>query len=139
MKIKHGMCATRFYGIWETMKSRCLIPTASGYANYGAKGINIADNWKSFLGFKKDMYKSYLKHCEKFTEKNTSIDRINNELGYFKENCRWATFKEQCRNRNTFHPTPKNKKNIQCICGKIFYPKTHTAKYCSFSCYLSIK
>lgn len=46
------------------------------------------------------MYKSYLEHVEKFGENETSIDRIDNLLGYYKNNCRWATKKEQSLNRN---------------------------------------
>ena len=47
-----------------------------------------------------DMLPSYLKHCEEFSIKETTLDRINGNNGYSKSNCRWATYKEQNNNRN---------------------------------------
>ena len=93
---KHGMCKTRFYQIWVNMKRRCNSPNDPWYSRYGGRGIKLL--WKSFEEFRDDMYKSYLEHCEEFGEKNTTIDRADNNGNYEKSNCRWATWTIQSRN-----------------------------------------
>jgi len=102
--LKHGMnrknIYNRFYKIWQGMKQRCLNKNHPAYKYYGEHDIKICDKWlESFNNFKDDMYESYLEHCKDFEENNTSIDRINNDLGYSLDNCRWATDEEQHGNR----------------------------------------
>jgi hypothetical protein len=97
---KHGMVGTRFYQTWKNMIQRCSNANNKSYKYYGARGIKVCDRWKnSFLAFKEDMYDSYLKHCEDFGKKETTVDRIDSTKDYCKENCRWATWKEQYENR----------------------------------------
>lgn len=103
MAYKHGFNkartegVSRFYRIWIEMRSRCNNKNRAHYPLYGGRGIKC--QWETFESFKNDMYPSYLKHVEQFGEKNTSIDRIDNSGHYTKSNCRWATQKEQCRNK----------------------------------------
>lgn len=96
----HKMTGTRFYSIWKNMKQRCTNVENPSYKWYGALGITVCDRWKnSFIAFKVDMYESYLDHCEKFGNKDTTLDRIDPYKDYEPSNCRWATWEEQRENK----------------------------------------
>ena len=86
----HGMTGTREYASWNAMHGRCNNLKSKDYKNWGGRGIEVCDSWNSFENFYKDM-------GDKPTP-NHSIERINNDGNYCKENCRWATKKEQQRN-----------------------------------------
>lgn len=89
----HGMEGTKFYKCWIGMKERCDNPNHSAYPDYGGRGISYDPIWKSFENFNMDMGEGY--------QDNLTIDRINNDLGYFKGNCRWVTMRQQSYNRRS--------------------------------------
>jgi len=79
------------YKSWHGMTQRCLNPKDKNFCNYGGRGITVCDKWKTFEGFFEDMgYKP---------SKDYQIERLNNNLGYFKENCEWSTRSNQMANR----------------------------------------
>lgn len=91
-KIIHGFAKTKLYKVWICMIDRCENSNHLQYEKYGGRGIKICSEWHNFIVFRKwaleHKYKYYL-----------TMDRINNEKGYFPENCRFATSREQQRNR----------------------------------------
>lgn len=86
----HGLRHTREYRIWKGMRKRCHYKKAKDYKDYGGRGIDICSEWESFSKFYEDMG-----DCQD----GLSIDRIDNNKGYSKDNCRWATKAEQSMNR----------------------------------------
>jgi len=88
---KHGMWETSEWGAWTSMKERCTNKNHPSYCHYGGRGITVCPQWlKSFENFYADMGPK---------PAGLTLDRINNDSGYYKENCRWATRKEQSRNQ----------------------------------------
>ena len=80
------------------MKERCTYTKDKSFKYYGGKGIKV--EWQNLEDFKRDMLVSYEKHLKRHGEKNTTIDRIDNNKNYCKENCRWATKKQQIANQS---------------------------------------
>jgi hypothetical protein len=81
------------YCVWALMKSRCTNPKDKGYHRYGGRGISVCDRWiLSFEDFLNDM--------KPRPTPVHSIDREDNDGNYEPDNCRWATSKEQGRNRS---------------------------------------
>jgi hypothetical protein len=84
----HGMYGTPTYRTWMSMIQRCTKPYHKSYEVY--KNFKIDPKWMVFTGFFEDMGVRPEGH---------TLDRINGELGYNKENCRWATLSQQQQNK----------------------------------------
>ena len=91
----HGRYKTPEYYCWQGMKNRCLNSNHKQWEYYGGRGITMCDEWvSSFPQFLSDM-------GERPTP-NHSLDRVDNDKGYCKENCQWRTKKEQMNNRRKY-------------------------------------
>ena len=93
--LKHGLAnKSSTYKTWKEMRNRCNNPNATQYKWYGAKGIRVCKEWEDYAVFLEDMGDRPL---------GKTLDRIDPEIGYSKNNCRWATPKEQAiTNRGCF-------------------------------------
>lgn len=96
--IQHGGAAngkeTKLYRIWKNIKQRCLNPSNEKFHVYGGAGKTICDEWKhNFEAFKL--------HMGEPPSPLHSVDRIENDKGYFPGNVKWSTPKEQSRNQST--------------------------------------
>ena len=88
----HGMSGSRTHRIWCNIFTRCENKKALSYAKYGAKGVSICAQWRTFENFLTDMGK-----CP---SPRHTIDRVNPKGNYEPGNCRWATMKQQQNNRS---------------------------------------
>lgn len=92
---RHGMFKTRTWSIWNGVVSRTTIPSATGFADYGARGITVDPRWLVFENFLHDMGEA---------PPGMEIDRRDNNEGYYKANCRWVVRLVNARNtrRNVY-------------------------------------
>lgn len=91
---------------WQTMIRRCYKTDDPSYKNYGARGVDVCERWLQ------DYHNFYLDMGER--PHRTTLDRINNELGYSPINCKWSTWTEQNNNKrkpsgSVYFYKPRNK------------------------------
>ncbi len=89
---RHGMSRTNIYRRWADMMDRCRNANSDCFKNYGGRGIFVCEEWHDFTNFHRDM------GCP---SGRVELDRIDNNAGYCKENCRWVSRKINSRNRRT--------------------------------------
>jgi hypothetical protein len=94
----HGQSTNKSsaYKAWAAMRKRCNNTTHKQAHRYSLRGIKICERWDDFSNFLEDMGQR---------PDGKTLDRIDNDKGYSKDNCRWASYKEQMRNysRNVYH------------------------------------
>jgi hypothetical protein len=101
---KHGLTNHYLYQTWATMKQRCTNPNHAKYYLYGGRGIGVCKEWsESFVKFLEDMGDRPQGH---------TLNRIDNDGNYCKENCEWQTYSEQNSNRRRYERLKTEKSSI---------------------------
>ncbi len=117
MSTKHGHWIngkkSPTYVAWARMKDRCLNTNDASYNYYGGRGITVCEKWLKFEGFLEDM------GIRPERVDVLSLERIDNNKGYYKENCKWASKKEQSLNRGLNKNNTTGYKNISKV-GSLF-------------------
>lgn len=112
--ITHDLSDIPEYGIWKNIKQRCYNPKNNNYLYYGGRGVVMCDEWKK-------SFKAFYRDVGPRPSPEHTIDRKDNDKGYCKENCRWATKKEQSNNisTNVFYTHRGEIKNLGDWCDEL--------------------
>jgi len=104
-KTQHGQRrrddTTTEYNIWTSMKARCFNPRSQAFKYYGGRGITMCDEWR-------DDFKAFFDYVGQRPH-GLSIDRIDNDKGYFPGNIRWATPLQQSHNSRRYKGSSKSR------------------------------
>ena len=92
MPTKHGMYGTPVYHAYMNMVQRCYNPLATGYFDYGGRGIEVCERWR-------ESFENFLADVGDVPSPGLTLERENNEGNYEPGNVKWATRKEQALNR----------------------------------------
>jgi hypothetical protein len=115
------------YRAWEGLKARCNQANHPRYADWGGRGITYDPKWETYAGFLEDMGEA---------PAGETLDRKDNDKGYCKENCRWATYSQQNFNRRL----PKNNisgvKGVAWMAGKQIWYASAKKDRRSFNLYM---
>lgn len=112
----HGMSKTQEYRIWSGMHTRCYNPKEKCFRYYGARGIAVSDDWKSFEAFYRDMGPR--------PAPGFSIERNDTNGNYCKDNCKWIPLRRQAWNTrsNRLHTIGSDTKCIAEWCHDLGLP-----------------
>ncbi len=102
----HGYSKKPIYNIYNGMKARCYNKNSKCFDHYGGRGIKICDSWLNSI-------ENFIKDVGERPSPLHSIDRIDVNGDYCKENCRWATQKEQVKNRRTMSSLQKEVNSLK--------------------------
>jgi hypothetical protein len=117
--MKHGLSNTREYRLWASMIARCHRNSDAAYSRYGGRGVSVCEEWRSDF---KDFY-DHITKLPGYGEPGRSIDRIDNNGNYEPGNIRWATNKQQSRNRRAA------RKNVTGYSGVNYRPSNKHSKF----------
>jgi hypothetical protein len=113
MKTKHGLCDKPEYKIWASMVQRCTNKKGAAYKNYGGRGICVSERWLTFLNFYKDMGERPSPHL--------TLERVDNNAGYNKGNCVWASRNEQSANQRIRNDNTTGIKGVSVDAGGRYF------------------
>lgn len=89
----HGITNTKIYHVWENMLARCTNKNHPSWKDYGARGITVCERWLDFKLFYADMGAGW--------RDGLYLDRTDNDLGYYQDNCQWVTSLRSSLNKRT--------------------------------------